>query len=57
MFRLKKEETTSKTFRMPIELIERLEKLADEKDLSLSKVIIQCCEYALQNLGEKENTP
>jgi hypothetical protein len=53
MFRLKKEKTTSKTFRMPIELTERLEKLAGEKELSLSKVVIQCCEYALQNLGEK----
>lgn len=54
MFNLKKEETISKTFRMPKELIERLEKLADEEGLSLSKAVIQCCEYALQNLEEKE---
>lgn len=54
MFDLKKEETISKTFRMPKDLIEELEKLADEKGLSLSKVVIQCCEYALQNLPKKE---
>ena len=52
MFRLKKEETVSKTFRMPKELLEQLEKLSNEKNLSLSKVVIQCCEYALKNLQE-----
>lgn len=56
MFALKKEETISKTFRMPKSLIEKLEKLADDKELSLSKVVVQCCEYALENL-EKEKTP
>jgi len=50
MFALKKEETISKTFRMPKELLEQLEKLSIEKNLSLSKVVIQCCEYALRNL-------
>ena len=52
MFSLKKEETVSKTFRMPKELLERLEKLADEKGMSLSKVVIQCCEYSLKNLEQ-----
>jgi len=50
MFNVKKEETISKTFRMPANLVEELEKLADDKGLSLSKVVIQCCEYALKNL-------
>jgi len=50
MFKLKKEETISKTFRMPKELLEQLEKLSAEKNISLSKVVIQCCEYALKNL-------
>lgn len=56
MFALKKEETISKTFRMPKSLIDKLEKLADEKDLSLSRVVIQCCEYALENLEKKETS-
>jgi len=50
MFALKKEETISKTFRMPKDLLEQLEKLSNEQNLSLSKVVIQCCEYALKNL-------
>lgn len=54
MFSLKKDETISKTFRMPKSLVEKLEKLADWKGLSLSKVIIQCCEYALENMERDE---
>jgi len=53
MFKLENEETISKTFCIPKRLIENLEKLADEKGMSLSKVVIRCCEYALENL-EKE---
>ena len=53
MFSLKKDETISKTIRIPVDLLEKLEKLADEKKLSLTKVIIQCCEYALENLDNK----
>ena len=55
MFKIKIEETTSKTFRMPNKLLKELEKLSDEKNISLSKLVIQCCEYALENL-EKEKT-
>lgn len=51
MFNIKKEETESKTFRMPKDLLERLEKLADGRKISLSSLVIQCCEYALENLN------
>jgi len=54
MFRVQTEESTSKTFRMPNSLLKKLEKLSDEKNISLSKLVIQCCEYALENL-EKDN--
>jgi len=53
MFNLRKEETVSKTFRIPKNLLKKLEKLSDEKNMSLSKIIIQCCEYALENLEDK----
>ena len=53
MFSLKKEETISKTFRLPKELVDKLEKLADEKEISLSRVVVQCCEYALENIAEE----
>ena len=43
----------NKTFRMPLELIQQLQTLAQNKDVSLNNLVIQCCEYALKNL-EKE---
>lgn len=56
MFSLKKDETVSKTFRMPKELLEQLEQLSIEENISLSKIVIQCCEYALKNLKTKTET-
>ena len=50
MFSVRKDETVSKTIRIPSELLEQLEQLSVEKNVSLSKIIIQCCEYALKNL-------
>lgn len=54
MFEIKKSESSNKTIRMSNELISRLEELAQINDVSFNKVVIQCCEYALQNLPKKE---
>ncbi len=54
MFEVKKEEHINKTFRMPVELVRRLEVLAQEKQVSLNNLIIQCCEYALDNLDSSK---
>lgn len=50
MFKVTKPEYSNKTFRMPNDLIEELEKLAQEKQVSLNQLVIQCCKYALDNL-------
>ena len=50
MFVVKKNESSNKTIRMPVELIDRLEKVAKEKDVSFSRLILQCCEYALAHM-------
>ena len=42
--------TESKTFRLPIELIERLEVLATQNKLSLNQLVIQSLHYALDNI-------
>ena len=55
MFVVKKNESSNKTIRMPNELINKLEKIAYEKDISFNQLVIQCCEYALDNL-EKEKS-
>lgn len=52
MFVIKKPESSNKTIRMPNELIDKLEKLAAEKDISFNQLVIQCCQYSLDNLQE-----
>lgn len=55
MFKIKKEfaEYENKSLRLPKELIDKIQSLANENDLSFNKVVIQCIEYALDNM---ENT-
>lgn len=50
MFKVKKQEYTNKTFRIPTELVKRMEIVAQNKDVSLNNLVVQCCEYALDNL-------
>lgn len=35
---------------MPSALVKKLECLAQHKNVSLNNLIIQCCEYALENI-------
>lgn len=53
MFKITKPEYVNKTFRMPKELVVKLETLAQEKGISVNQLVIQCCNYALENLDEK----
>lgn len=52
MFDVKKTEMINKTFRFPAELIERLAVVAQQKGVSMNNLVVQCCEYALDNLKE-----
>ena len=54
MFKISKPEMVNKTFRMPAELIERLNAVAQAQKVSLNNLVRQCCEYALDNLSESE---
>ena len=40
---------------MPDELIARIEKLALENGISFNNLVVQCCEYALDNLNPAPN--
>ena len=55
MFKVQKEEMVNKTFRLPSKLIEELQKVAQNKGVSLNNLIKQCCEYALKHLEDKNN--
>ena len=50
MFQIKKQEMVNKTFRLPVELVEQLGEVAQRENISVNNLIIQCCEYALNDL-------
>lgn len=52
MFKLKKDyvEYENKSLRLPKDLINRVQQLANENNLSFNKVVIQCIEYSLENM-------
>ena len=49
MFTVKKPQNSNKTIRMPDDLIQRLQQVADANDISFNQLVVQCCEYALDN--------
>lgn len=51
MFEPVKIEASNKTVRLPNDLIEKIERLAAEKDLSFNQVVVQCCKYAIDHSG------
>lgn len=57
MFRVKKErvEYENKSLRLPIDLIEKVQELADKNDLSFNKVVIQCIDYALDHMEQNDD--
>jgi len=55
MFKIQKDYgSESKSFRLPIKTIERLEALAARNNISLNQLVIQCLHYALDNLEEAD---
>ena len=55
MFKIQKGyDSESKTFRLPVELVEQLEKLATQNKLSLNQLVIQCLNYAVDNLEPEQ---
>lgn len=56
MFKIQKGyDSESKTFRLPVELIKKLEDLAVQNKLSLNQLVIQCLNYAISNLDTTED--
>ncbi|MCI8804878.1 MAG: hypothetical protein HFE59_03135 [Clostridiales bacterium] len=58
MFELKKSqynEYINKTFRLPSIIVDKLEDLSSEYNLSVNKIVIQCIEYALNDMKHQNN--
>lgn len=51
VFKPKKEavEYENKSIRLPKELIDSVQKLADDNDMSFNRIVIQCIEFALEH--------
>lgn len=56
-FRLNEEkrETENKTIRFPLPLINKIEKELSNTNITFSRFVIQACEYALENIEERNN--
>lgn len=55
MFHVQKPEMINKTIRMPQELVHQMEVLAQKKGISLNNLIVQCCQYAMNDLPPEES--
>lgn len=53
MFKVQKQEMINKTFRLPLTLVQELQKVAQNKNVSLNNLVQQCCEYALKHLDNE----
>lgn len=56
LFKVKKHEYINKTFRMPLELVKKMEIIAQDKRVSLNNLVTQCCEYALENIDIEDGS-
>ena len=54
-FKVKRVEYISKTFRLPMNLIQELRTVAQRKEVSLNSLVAQCCEYALEKYDDMES--
>lgn len=46
--------SVNKTFRIPINIVEQLEYLAGVNNTSVNKIVVQCLQYALENIQTDE---
>ncbi len=56
-FKISKEEYINRTFRLRKELVDQMEAICNEKNISLNKLTVLCIEYALNNLEDDDNKP
>ena len=56
-FHIEKEEYVNRTFRLERKLVDRLERICNQKNLSLNKLVVKCVDYALANLEDDGEDP
>ncbi len=53
MFQVKKKEYVNKTFRIERNLLDKLGEVAQQENISVNELVVQCCEYALDDMKVK----
>lgn len=54
MFKVEKPEFVNKTFRIEKTFLERLEQVAQKENISVNALVVQCCNYALDNMQSED---
>ena len=54
-FRIEREETVNRTFRLPLKLVDRMEVICNRKSISYNRLTILCIEYALAHLEQDDD--
>lgn len=47
-------EHVSKTFRLPVDLVDSLNRLAGENNISLNNLVVQCLQYAISDINPSQ---
>ncbi len=48
--------SVNKTFRIPVDIVAELNRLAGEYNTSVNKIVVQCLQYALDNIDKSDKT-
>lgn len=51
---IERKESINKCVRFPVDVINRIDKITTENDVSFSKFVIQACEYALKDIEDQQ---
>lgn len=54
-FKIKKQEYVNRTFRITKELAETLSQVAQEEGISVNELVVQSCQFALENRHSSES--
>ena len=57
MFKVEKKIYINKTFRIEEKLLRQLEQVAAEEKISLNSLVVQCCQYALNDMNSDSISP
>lgn len=50
------EDTVNRTLRFPTSLLDKMSKIAQNEGVSLNNFVIQCCEYAINDMKTSNST-